>query len=74
MKNWLMESNHWKHLAACFVIALFLGASAGLAAGVAAEWKDKQWGGKFDWSDIVADLVGVALAVGIRHALGLRIL
>lgn len=74
MINWLKDSNHWKHLAVCFTLSLFFGAAAGMSAGVAAEWKDRQWGGRFDWSDIMADVVGVALAVGVRYLLGWRML
>lgn len=68
--NWFKASNHWKHTIVCFVLTLFLGAAAGISAGVAAEWKDKQHGGIFDWSDILADVVGVALGMVVRHFVG----
>lgn len=74
MVNWLKDSNHWKHIIACFILSLFLGATAGIAAGVTAEWKDKQWGGQFDWSDIIADIIGVIFGIGVRHILGWNIL
>jgi hypothetical protein len=41
--------------------------STGLAFGM--EFKDKQWGGKFDWLDITATeiggLIGQALQIGL---------
>ena len=56
--KWLKESNRTKHLkyailpGALFTI-LFI---AGLATGM--EFKDKQYGGKFDWLDIAATEIG----------------
>ena len=51
---WLKESNRPKHLLYA-IPAAFVGTilfSTGLAFGM--EFKDKQWGGKFDWLDIAA--------------------
>lgn len=55
---WLEESNRPKHLlyaipAGLIGTLLFV---AGLAIGM--EFKDKQYGGKFDWLDIAATLIG----------------
>ena len=52
--SWIKESNRPKHLlyaipAGVLLTILFV---AGLAAGM--EFKDKQWGGKWDWLDIAA--------------------
>jgi len=55
---WLKESNRPKHLLYAIPLA-FIGTilfAAGLAFGM--EFKDKQWGGKFDWLDIAATLIG----------------
>ena len=55
---WLKESNRPKHLLYAIPSA-FIGTilfAAGLAFGM--EFKDKQWGGKFDWLDITATLIG----------------
>lgn len=55
---WLKESNRPKHLLYAIPSA-FIGTilfAAGLAFGM--EFKDKQWGGKFDWLDIAATLIG----------------
>lgn len=55
---WLKESNRQKHLlyaipSAFFGTFLFV---AGLAFGM--EFKDKKYGGDFDWLDIAATLIG----------------
>lgn len=56
--SWIKESNRPKHLLyaipeGVLLTILFV---AGLAAGM--EFKDKQWGGKWDWLDIAATLIG----------------
>ena len=55
---WLLESNRSKHLLYAIPSA-FIGTilySTGLAFGM--EFKDKQYGGKFDWLDIAATEIG----------------
>ena len=55
---WLTESNREKHLLYAIPCA-FIGTilfAAGLAIGM--EFKDKQWGGKWDWLDLTATLIG----------------
>ena len=55
---WLKESNRPKHLLYA-IPAAFVGTilfSTGLAFGM--EFKDKQYGGKFDWLDIAATEIG----------------
>lgn len=55
---WITESNRDKHLLYAIPSA-FIGTIlfvAGLAVGM--EFKDKQWGGKFDWLDLIATLIG----------------
>lgn len=58
---WLKESNRIKHLldaipAGLIGTILFV---AGLAIGM--EFKDKQYGNKFDWLDIAATMIGGAI-------------
>ena len=56
--NWLKQSNRPKHLLYAIPSA-FIGTilfSTGLAFGM--EFKDKQYGGKFDWLDIAATMIG----------------
>lgn len=55
---WLTESNRMKHFlyaipCGVFLTILFV---CGLAAGM--EFKDKQWGGKWDWLDLLATVLG----------------
>ena len=55
---WLKESNRPKHLKYAIPTA-FIGTilfAAGVAFGM--EFKDKQYGGKFDWLDIAATMIG----------------
>lgn len=55
---WLLESNRPKHLLYA-IPAAFIGTilfSTGLAFGM--EFKDKQYGNKFDWLDIAATEIG----------------
>ena len=55
---WLKESNRQKHflyaipIGFLFTILCVLGVASGL------EFKDKQYGGKFDWLDIAATMIG----------------
>lgn len=56
--KWIKESNRDKHLLyaiPCGLLGTILFA-AGLAIGM--EFKDKQWGGKFDYLDLLATLIG----------------
>lgn len=53
---WFKESNRWKHLAGGFAIglcasSLYCAAYASVIAGACLEYKDKAWGGKWDWID-----------------------
>ena len=56
--SWFTESNRWKH----FVYAIPVGyvftilCVLGLATGM--EFKDKLWGGKYDWIDRLATMLG----------------
>mgnify|MGYP003401551864 CR=1 FL=1 len=57
-----------KHTIVCLIGSLFFGYGFGLGAGIAAEYKDKAWGGKWDWWDIAADMVGTIIG-GMVHYL-----
>lgn len=69
--NWFKESNRWKHL----VISIMIGAliddiiSTTICAtlvGVALEYKDKSYGGKWDWWDLVLTIVPAIVINGIK--------
>lgn len=75
---WLKESNRPKHLLYA-IPAAFVGTilfALGLAFGM--EFKDKQYGGKFDWLDIAATAIGgiigqvlqIFFILGIHKLLG----
>lgn len=71
---WLKESNRDKHLLYAIPSA-FIGTilfAAGLAIGM--EFKDKQYGNKFDWLDIAATLIGGAIGQVLQILLILLIL
>lgn len=55
---WLKESNRLAHIKYGLLSALVgtLIFTIGLAIGM--EFKDKQYGGKFDWLDIAATIIG----------------
>lgn len=56
--DWFLESNRWKHflyaipIGAIFTILCVLGVASGM------EFKDKQWGGKWDWLDWTVTILG----------------
>ena len=56
--SWITESNRMKHflfgipLGFVFTILCVLGCASGM------EFKDKQWGGKWDWLDWTATMLG----------------
>lgn len=56
--SWITESNRLKHLVFAipigFVFTIFC--VLGVASGM--EFKDKSWGGKWDWLDWLATMIG----------------
>lgn len=58
---WLKESNRPKHLLYAIPIGLVFTILAVLGCAFGMEFKDKQYGGKFDWLDIAATMIGGAI-------------
>lgn len=56
--NWLKESNRLKHLLYAIPIGLILTILAVIGCAFGMEFKDYQYGNKFDWLDILATLIG----------------
>lgn len=56
--NWLKESNRLKHLLYTIPIGLILTILAVIGCAFGMEFKDYQYGNKFDWLDILATLIG----------------
>ena len=59
--NWLKESNREKHLYYAIPIGFIFTILAVLGCAFGMEFKDKQWGGKFDQLDIAATMIGGAI-------------
>ena len=59
--NWLKESNRIKHLLYAIPIGLVFTILAVLGCAFGMEFKDKQYGNKFDWLDIAATMIGGAI-------------
>lgn len=55
---WVTESNRLKHIKFGFYAGLCGTIFAAIGAGLAAEYKDKQYGNVFDWLDVTATAVG----------------
>lgn len=56
--SWIKESNRPKHLLYAIPIGLVFTILAVLGCAFGMEFKDKQYGGKFDWLDIAATMIG----------------
>lgn len=66
--SWFTESNRWKHflyaipVAMVFTILCVLGLASGM------EFKDRQWGGRWDWIDWLATMLGGLVGQAIQLA------
>lgn len=70
MKKWIINNlDKVKHFAVCFGGTAIFGVGFGIGAGLAAEYKDKAWGGKWDWYDIAADALGTVAGALIHYLL-----
>ena len=58
---WLKESNQQKHLLYAIPIGLVFTILAVLGCAFGMEFKDKEYGNKFDWLDIAATMIGGAI-------------
>lgn len=56
--NWVTKSNRLKHIQYGFYAGLCGTIFAAIGAGLAAEYKDKQYGNEFDWLDVAATITG----------------
>ncbi len=56
--KWLKESNRDKHLLYAIPIGFIFTILAVLGCAFGMEFKDRQHGGKFDWLDLIATLIG----------------
>ena len=56
--SWLKESNRTKHLLYAIPIGFILTILTVIGCAFGMEFKDKQYGGSFDWLDISATIIG----------------
>lgn len=56
--SWLTESNRLKHFKWAIPIGFVCTILAVLGCATGMEFKDKQWGGKWDWLDWLATMLG----------------
>lgn len=78
--DWLLTSNRWKHLVGVFLLSLIGTALMGIGCVGGMEFKDvhhyngdhvpfRNWDwSPWDWLDVLAGLIGAALATAV-HAL-----
>ena len=59
--SWIRESNRPKHLLYAIPIGLIFTILAVLGCAFGMEFKDKEYGNKFDWLDIAATMIGGAI-------------
>ena len=69
--TWLDDSHHWQHLLGGAVIGFgaddeFCAIYAGSIVAAALEFKDKQWGGKWDWIDWGCTVAGGLIGQGLQ--------
>lgn len=69
--RWLGESNRWKHLLGGAALGALTGDPVHDAIGVtlvasALEFKDKSWGGRWDWTDWALTVAGGGVGIFIR--------
>ena len=64
--NWLLESNRWKHLCGGFVLGVFLTVLCSLGCAGGMEFKDRQWGGRWDWVDFALTVAGGLIGQAVQ--------
>lgn len=73
--TWLTESHRWQHLVGGILIGLLsLGdvlaaALSGIGMASALEFKDRSWGGRWDWLDWSCTTAGAAIGFGISFTI-----
>ena len=58
---WLKESNRPEHLLYAIPIGLVFSILAVIGCAFGMEFKDREYGNKFDWLDIAATMIGGAI-------------
>lgn len=63
---WLRDSNRWKHLVGGFALGLLLTFLCALGCAGGMEFKDRQWGGEWDWLDFLATILGGMIGQAVQ--------
>lgn len=64
--KWILESNRWKHLIGGCILGLLLTILCAIGCAGGMEFKDKQWGGQWDWLDFLATILGGFIGQGLQ--------
>lgn len=64
--KWIIESNRWKHLIGGCILGLLLTILCAIGCAGGMEFKDKQWGGQWDWLDFLATILGGLIGQGLQ--------
>lgn len=73
--SWITESHRLQHFIGGIVIGLlslgqwYTASLAGFGIASALEFKDKSWGGKWDWTDWIVTIAGVIMGFGISFTI-----
>ncbi len=59
--SWIRESNRPKHFLYAIPIGLIFTILAVIGCAFGMEFKDREYGNKFDWLDIAATMIGGAI-------------
>lgn len=74
--EWFKQSNRWKHLLYGFLVSIIAGFAFTLGCAAGMEFKDRAWGGKWDWIDfgltVAGAWFGLMLRIVIINALGIE--
>lgn len=72
--SWIRQSNRDKHLLYAIPIGFVFTILTVLGCAFGMEFKDKQHGGKFDWLDITATMIGGAIGQILQSSVLLLLL
>lgn len=64
--SWISESNRLKHLLYAITIGLVFTILCVLGVASGMEFKDRQWGGKWDWLDWLATMLGGVIGQALQ--------
>lgn len=64
--SWIIESNRLKHLLYAIPIGLVFTILCVLGVASGMEFKDRQWGGKWDWLDWLATMLGGVIGQALQ--------